>query len=108
MIRPVELLPRAKQQLFESARWWRDHRSAEQAARWLAGMQAMLAELESDAERFPLAAEAETVGVPIRQMHFGLSHRPTYRIVFEVEDDRVLVHAIRHLAQGDLTSADVP
>jgi plasmid stabilization system protein ParE len=108
VIRPIELLPRARQQLFEAARWWRDHRSAEQAARWLAGMQSTLAELESDAERFPLAAEAEAVGVPIRQIHFGLSHRPTHWIVFEVEDDRVVVHAIRHLAQGDLTPEDVP
>ena len=107
MTRRVELLPRAKHQLYAAARWWAEHRSVEQAARWLTGMELAITSLGADAERFPLAAEATVVGVPIREVHFGISGRPTHRVVFEVEDDRVLIYAIRHLAQRDLTAEDI-
>lgn len=107
MTRRVELLPQARRQLYEAAWWWREHRSAEQAARWLAGMELAIASLRSDAERFPFAAEAAAVGVPLRQSLFGLSGRPTHRLVFEIEDDRVLIYAIRHLAQQELTPDDI-
>lgn len=108
MTRRVELLPRARHQLYEAARWWAEHRSAEQAARWLAGMERTIASLGADAERFPFADEATSVGLPLRESPFGLSGRPTHRLVFEVEDDRVILYAIRHLAQRDLTPDDIP
>jgi len=62
-------------------------------------MELAIASLGADAERIPLATEAMVVGAPIREVHFGLSGRPTHLIVFEVEDDKVLIYAIRHLAQ---------
>ena len=40
----------------------------------------------------------------IREMLFGVGRRKTHRAVFRIRKDRVVVYAIRHLAQDALTS----
>ena len=48
---------RAARQLTECARWWSEHRSADQAARWLDGFEAAIASLRENPERHSLARE---------------------------------------------------
>lgn len=100
----VKLLPRAKRQLYESALWWADNRSTEQAVRWLEGFEAALGLLAENPERWPLAPESEIVGFEIREMTYGLGRNKTHRAVFEIRVNEVVVHAIRHLAQDGLTA----
>lgn len=38
----VFIASRAQQQLAECARWWAEHRNAEQAGRWLEGLEAVV------------------------------------------------------------------
>ncbi len=102
----VVILPRAKRQLYESALWWADNRSSDQAIRWLAGFEEILSTLQDDPHRFALAPEDDAFSFAVRQLLYGLGQKKTHRAVFEVRNDQVLVHAIRHLAQDDLVPDD--
>lgn len=100
----VVILPTAKRQLYESATWWAEHRSTEQAWKWLDGFEAALQMLSDSPERHLLAPEdVEFPSRTIRQLPYGLSGKKTHRAVFEIRGNDVLVHAVRHLAQQDLT-----
>jgi plasmid stabilization system protein ParE len=103
----VTILPRAKRQLLDQALWWSEHRSAEQAFRWLDGFERALASLADHPESFNVARESVAFDQVIRELHFGLRNNPTHRAIFEVRGDEVLVHCVRHLAQRDLTTEDI-
>ena len=107
MTRVVQILPRASIQLYESASWWAENRSVAQAARWLVEIESAIAGLDRKAEQNPLAREAEAFDFPVHQMNFGVSRRPTHRVLFAFDDARVIVYAVRQLSQSDLTPVDV-
>lgn len=102
----VRLTTRAQLELNKSAIWWADNRDRDQAVRWLAGFKVAIAALEDDPERHPVAPEDDDFPFTLRQILYGLS-RKTHRAVFEVRDDDVIVHGIRHLAQQDFTPDDL-
>lgn len=99
----VELTPRARIELYHNASWWAEHRSTDQAAEWLEEFEAAIKLLSENPERWPLAQENGLVPVEIREMLFGIGRRKTHRAVFQITNDRVIVHGIRHLAQDTLT-----
>jgi len=105
----IVLLPRAEQQLYQAARWWSEHRSPKQAFRWLDGFEAAIAGLAKSPERHDTVHEIELYEFPfkVRQLLYGLSRKPTHRALFEIRADVVYVHAIRHLAQEDVTPTDI-
>lgn len=103
----VILTPNARQELYDDAIWWAEHRDADQAARWLDGFELTLRTLAENPEKHPLASENDVFPVELRQMHYGLSKRPTHRTVYEIRGDEVIVHGIRHLARHDLTQDDL-
>ena len=102
----VEITPQARIELCNSALWWAEHRSREQAAMWLQGFEAALRLLSHNPDRWPLAQENGVVPFEIREMLYGIGRRKTHRAVFRIRDDRVVVYAIRHLAQDTLTTED--
>ncbi len=106
MTHEVKLLPRAKLQLYNSALWWAEHRSTEQAVRWLDGLEAALRGLANNPERWPLAPECDIAPFEIREMAYGLGQHKTHRAVFEIRHDEVIVYVIRHLAQDTLNPND--
>ena len=107
MIYRVSIVPRARRQLLDAALWWSDNRSTEQAVRWLDGFEAALQTLTNDPERFPLATESAAYPVLIRQLLYGLGRTKTHRALFEFRGGEVIVHAVRHLAQADLTDDEL-
>lgn len=102
----VRVMPRARRQLYESALWWAEHRSTEQAALWLERFEAELESLTIDLQRWPVALESDAAGVEIREMAFGLGKKKTHRAVFRIHDQSVVVYAVRHLAQDQLAADD--
>jgi plasmid stabilization system protein ParE len=72
---------RAKLQLIQSALWWADHRSPDQADRWLDGFETAIDALADNPERHGLAAENRYYDLPnpVRQLLYGLGKRPTHR-----------------------------
>jgi len=103
----IVILPRAKRQLYESALWWSEHHSTEQAIQWLNGFEAALAALKEKPTHHNRAIEDEEfTDRTIRQMLYGLSRKKTHRVLFEVCGQDVVVYAIRHLAQSELDVED--
>jgi len=103
----VRLTRKAEQQLNDAVDWWAEHRSAEQASRWHAGIAEAMLSLSINPERCRLARENPSVPIEIRELHYGLGRRPSHRVIFAVRQDRVVVYAIRHVAQDDLTADDL-
>ena len=65
MNRDVQMLPRAKRQLYDAALWWAENRSAADASRWLEGMEYALQSLAENPERYPLAHESASFDFPL-------------------------------------------
>lgn len=105
----VVLTSRGQKQLVEVARWWSANRSGAQAARWLDGFEAAIANLSENPVRRPRARENQHFNLtyPTHELYFGLGPRPTHRAVFEIRGDTVFVVAIRHLAQDNLDPEDL-
>ena len=90
------------------ALWWSEHRSAEQAFRWLDGLENAIASLAEDPLKHPFAVENKHLRIPLRQLNYGLSGKPTHRVLFEVrEEHEVLVYAIRHLSQKEISPEEI-
>lgn len=64
-------------------------------------------ELEVSADRLPYSQENDRFPLELRQLVFRVGAKPTHRMVFAIRDERVVVYAIRHLAQDDLKVGDV-
>jgi plasmid stabilization system protein ParE len=98
----------ADRDIQEAFEWWRDHRSSEEAARWYDQIVRAIETLREAPERCPLARESELHPKGLRELHFGVSRRPTHRIVFTIDGDTVIVLRVRHSARRDLTLDDLP
>jgi plasmid stabilization system protein ParE len=97
----------ARQQLRDSARWWADHRSADEAARWFDGFDRKIDRLKENPHSHSLAAEDEDFPYELRELLFGLGSRPTHRALFTIQPETVIVLAIRHVAQDRVAPDDV-
>lgn len=82
--------------------WWAEHRSVEQAARWYDEFLNATVSLEQNPERFAVAAENGRFPYEIRQLNFGIGHRPTHRIVYTIRPSEVVILRVRHLAQQEI------
>lgn len=103
----VTITSKAEAELYTAALWWAEHRSQEQAFRWLEGFEAALASLADNPEKHPLAREHADFPFTLRQLLYGLGTKPTHRAVFRIREDEVIVYGIRHLAQQDITPQDL-
>lgn len=89
----------AERDILEAYLWWRDNRSADEAARWLDGIYPAIETLKLMPERCPRTSEEEVAGVLTRQLLFGIGRRKTHRIVFAIEGNQVVILRVRHVAQ---------
>lgn len=102
----VRLTSLAQKELIAAALWWAEHRSADQALRWLEGFEDAINSLAQDPENHSLARENSQYDSSLYQLHYGVSRKPTHRAVFRISGDTVEVLTIRHLAQRDLKPDD--
>src|SRR5262245_47766258 len=106
MPRPIFLTARALRAVDEAVAW-RAKNSPLAAAYWHARFMKKIQALEDNPEQWPLAADSEWLGPPLRQMVFG-KRRNMYRILFTVSAERVTVHHVRHAAQDWLQPGSSP
>ena len=104
----VVVANRAVEELELAARWWAEHRSLGQAERWYDGFIQVILTLDQAPERCSLARESDKFPFEIRQLVYGLGRKRTHRAVFTIRQETVVVLSVRHLAQGDLDSGDLP
>ena len=107
MIYDVVLTRKAERQITAAARWWAEHRSVHQAQYWYQGVVQTLNSLATDPQRCPLAPEHEALPLPIRQITYGVGCKPTHRALFAIRGQRVVVYAVRHVAQQDVGPEDL-
>ncbi len=103
----VQILPRAVSELRSTVRWWSEHHSAEQARRWLIGIEAAIQGLSDQPEKHPAAIEADVFPFDVRELRFGVRARKTHRVLFAIHGDLVRVYSVRHLAQDSVTVDDL-
>jgi plasmid stabilization system protein ParE len=103
----VVLADRAKRQLDSAVRWWAENRSPAQAERWYNGFLKAMQGLSRNPQRCPKSPESPRLLMETRDLYYGLGRRKTHRAVFTIRSDMVLVLAIRHLAQDELTPDDI-
>ncbi|MDC0935566.1 type II toxin-antitoxin system RelE/ParE family toxin [Pirellulales bacterium] len=103
----VIVTPRARIEFYNDALWWAENRSINQASRWLDGFEQAIKLLAETADSYPLARENDDFPFDIRQMNYGIGSKPTHRAVFEIRDEKVIVHGIRHLSRRELTPDDL-
>ena len=107
MTHRVVFTQQASREMSEAADWWAEHRDRAQAARWYADFSDQIWTLCQDPERFPFSAENDGFPYTIREIHYGLSSRPTHRAVYTIVGDIVLVLTIRHAAQDRISADDI-
>jgi plasmid stabilization system protein ParE len=107
MTHRVTFTSKAKREFNEAAIWWAEHRSVEQAAQWLDGLESAILQLAEDPERHPLAREDEHFSFSLRQLLFGIGPKPTHRLLYRVRDDEVIIYGVRHVARRDVRPEDI-
>ncbi len=97
----------AKNDIQEAFDWWRENRSAEQAERWFRQIYQAIRKLPESPDRYGPAPEADLLPEGLKQSLFGVSNRPTHRIVFTIDVDAITVLRVRHTSQDYLTRDDL-
>jgi len=90
-----------------NASWWAAHHSYEQASRWKDAVYEQLETLYTFPERHPLAPENAEFPFDIREKPVGLGSRPSYRAVFTIQENVVLVLTVQRGAQDALRPEDI-
>lgn len=103
----VCILPQAKRDIDRNADWWAEHHSVEQALRWSDAVYDQLETLADFPESNCLSAENDLFPYEIRDKPLGLGSRPTFRAVFTIKSDSVLVLTVRRCAQDVLRPSDL-
>lgn len=98
----VRITEPAEQDIRADFAWWRDNRSAEQAARWYEAIYPAIDTLSQMPQRCPRARESDAYPGELRELHFTIGRRPTHRILFAIEGETVFVLRVRHTSQRDL------
>ena len=103
----VRTTTRAKRDMHRVYNWYRKNASQREADRWYNGIMRSLDQLKRDPDRFSVIHEDDEFGVEFREMLYGSGRRKTHRVIFAIRPDAVIVHAVRHFAQDDLTLDDL-
>jgi plasmid stabilization system protein ParE len=107
MTQRVIISDRAESDINTAHRWWAEHRSPEQAARWYAGITDAIYALSKSAERHGLALENDGLPFEARQLLFGLGRKLTHRVLFTIRPDCVYVLRVVHVAQDVIDLGDL-
>jgi plasmid stabilization system protein ParE len=99
------LRPRARSDIADAVAWLASTNLAA-AARVRNALLDVVADLETDPLRHPMADEAAELGIDLRMVLYG-RRRNTYRILFTVEGQTVNVLRVRHTARDRLNPDDV-
>ncbi len=104
----VTITSQAEADIDRNATWWADHHSIEQAVTWLQTLREQIESLSTMPERYSVAPENHVFNYEIRQCSVGLGARPSYRAIYTIVDQRVLVLTIRRGAEDAIRADELP
>jgi plasmid stabilization system protein ParE len=99
-------MARAERDVEGILQWFCDQSATAAAKRWFDQLMARIDTLELNPGRCPVAAEAEELGVELRELLFGKRHG-IYRILFVIAGRTVNILHIRHAARDKVTRQDI-
>jgi len=91
---------KAEVDMDSAADWWATNHSAKQAERWYNSIHHAIQTLSEIPERCPLAAENEFTDREIRNLLFGVSSKPTHRVIFYLDEQDVIVVRVIHTSRS--------
>src|SRR5581483_9283326 len=103
----VVITAQAEREMQRAFDWWAEHRSKSEADRWYIAFRNAIAELAHAPARHSQSRESHRFAYEIRDLLFGLGRRPTHRAVFTIRGEEVVVLAVRHVAQRDISPGDI-
>jgi len=83
---------------------WLEVEAPDSATKWLTGLLDAIASLETFPERRPLAPENDLFDEEVRVHLYRMSS--AYRILFTIQEDKVVILYIRHSARRFVTPED--
>ncbi len=89
----------AHHDLRQACKWWVRNRSSEQADQWFHGFSEAVRSVSENPERFPPAHEDGAFSSELQHFSYGLGKHPTHRVLFTLEDDKLLILRVRNLAR---------
>jgi len=102
----VDLTAKAKRDIAEVLRWFDDQKAEAAGDRWLDNLLDQIGTLPRTADGCPCAAEAESLGRNLRELHFG-KRSGQYRILFVINRQSISILHIRHAARDAITRDDL-
>ncbi len=102
----VRLTAKAEQDVDDILQWFGEQAATSAGERWFTQLLASVTTLETHPERCALAAEAQDIGLAIRELLIGKRHG-RYRILFQITGRTVDILRIRHGARDSLSAGDL-
>ena len=99
-------MARAERDVEGILQWFFERSATIAANRWFDQLMGRIDTLELNPERCPMAAEAEELGVELRELLFGKRHG-IYRILFVISGRTVNILHIHHAARDKVTQQDI-
>lgn len=91
----------ARNAIRANAKWWAENRSVDQAWRWYNKIYEAMESLGEMPSRHPLAREHAEFPFELRAMNFGVSSKPTHRVLYTIRPEMVEIIAVLHAHQDD-------
>ncbi len=102
----IRVHPRAFADITNAVAKVQEWNSEASADRLHDGLWSRIRSLADFPEVWPLADEADDLGIELRQMLFG-KRRHVYRILYTFDGTTIHVHRVRHAAQDRLSPEDM-
>jgi plasmid stabilization system protein ParE len=102
----LQVLPRAEADINQIFLWLQK-RSPDGARRWFLAFEQAAQAVLLNPHRFSVAREEMSVGEGLRQFLFRTRHGRTYRGLFVIDDNEVVVLRVRGPGQRDLQSDEL-
>lgn len=107
MLLSTRLQPEAEEEILRNLLWWATNHSTEGTLEWQLVVQRQIRQLALNPENYPLSIENEVFPYEIRDALIGEGKRGSYRAVFTVYDDTIVVLRVLRASQGQLRPVDV-
>ena len=108
MSRFVRLSDLAEEDILRNAVWWADNHSVDEAIEWEAVVRRQLQEIANQPDSHGLTSESLLSKHVIREALVGKGRKGSYRAVFAIAGDTIVVLRLLRASQGAIRPEDLP
>ena len=108
MNRSVRLSDSAEEDILRNAVWWADNHSIDEAIEWEAIVRRQLLEISCQPDSHSLLSESHELKYVIREALIGKGQKGSYRAVFFMSGDTVVVLRLLRASQQAIRPEELP